>query len=330
MSLESKKQIVESETEQLLISIIIPCYNSAKYLGEAIESILIQSYSNWECIIIDDHSKDNSYEIAKTYSFKYPSKITSLLNIGTGACDARNYGISLSKGSCLKFLDSDDAIFESNVLQEQVDLLRKYNCDVVYGEEFYYKETLSEKQLIKKRGSPINSETPKTFYYNFPITSNFLIKKNSLCFKWNNRLKSGQEFFLLFQCYLKGLIFKYQPIPTCKIRVHDSVDRISNKPRVKYYLQVYELYGHMLKEIQKHEGRPEALQEFKKQLLLQSYHAIKFKSFEAAGLMQSLLGELDKTKVSSLKEKIVFYFNSISPYLGYGLYKVFTLKGREL
>ena len=92
-----------------LVSIIVPCYNQAEYLPEALDSVLAQTYSNWECIIVNDGSPDNTEEVAKTYCekdkrFKYLNKENG------GVASARNEGIKASTGEFILPLDADDMI----------------------------------------------------------------------------------------------------------------------------------------------------------------------------------------------------------------------------
>jgi glycosyltransferase involved in cell wall biosynthesis len=91
--------------ENKLVSIIIPVYNGAKYLRQAIESAMKQSYKNIEVIVVDDGSTDNSSEIAKCYDVKY------LYQQNQGPSAARNNGIIASAGEYIAFLDCDDVYF---------------------------------------------------------------------------------------------------------------------------------------------------------------------------------------------------------------------------
>lgn len=89
------------------ISIIVPCYNQAQYLDAALQSVLDQTYQNWECIIVNDGSTDNSEEIAKKWTEK-DSRFIYLYKENGGVSSARNLGIEKAKGEYLQFLDSDD------------------------------------------------------------------------------------------------------------------------------------------------------------------------------------------------------------------------------
>ena len=109
-----------------LISIIVPVYNVEDYLDKCINSIINQTYTNIEIIIINDGSTDNSYEICKSYKDKR-IKLYSIKNKGLSG--ARNYGISKSKGKYLAFVDSDDYIEKdyievlyNNLIKEDADL----------------------------------------------------------------------------------------------------------------------------------------------------------------------------------------------------------------
>lgn len=91
------------------VSIIVPCYKQAEFLSETLDSVLAQFYSNWECIIVNDGSPDNTEEIAKSYLTK-DSRIKYLSKKNEGIAIARNTGISHSNGEYILPLDADDLI----------------------------------------------------------------------------------------------------------------------------------------------------------------------------------------------------------------------------
>lgn len=108
--------------EQPQVSILIPNYNSANYVIETLNSVLNQSYTNWECIIVDDHSTDNSAALVKEYCDKHSSKFKLFINPRKGACAARNYAFEQSTGEFIHFLDADD-ILSPTKIQKQVECL---------------------------------------------------------------------------------------------------------------------------------------------------------------------------------------------------------------
>ncbi|MCD9493506.1 glycosyltransferase family 2 protein [Photobacterium carnosum] len=116
-----------------IVSIVTPLYNSEKYIEETIKSVIQQSYMDWELIIIDDNSNDNSVEIVEKY-IKDDDRITLIkLSQNSGAAIARNTGINKSKGKYLCFLDADD-IWSKEKLEVQIDFMSKYNLAFSYGD----------------------------------------------------------------------------------------------------------------------------------------------------------------------------------------------------
>jgi glycosyltransferase involved in cell wall biosynthesis len=113
-----------------LVSVIIPCFNAEKWVAEAIESCLNQTYSNMEIIVVDDGSTDNSLEIIKSYGTKIKWET---FPHNKGGNQARNRGFALSKGEYIQFLDADDYILP-NKIEQQVQLLEQTEADVVYSD----------------------------------------------------------------------------------------------------------------------------------------------------------------------------------------------------
>lgn len=115
-----------------IVSIIIPCYNQAEYLSETLESVLNQTLIDWECIIINDGSPDNTEEIALNWINK-DSRFIYLKKENSGLADTRNFGIKHAKSKYILPLDSDDKI-STTYLQEAVDILeRDSNVKLVYS-----------------------------------------------------------------------------------------------------------------------------------------------------------------------------------------------------
>lgn len=113
------------------ISIIVPCYNQAVYLPETLQSVLDQSYTNWECIIVDDGSPDNTEEVASLWVSK-DNRFRYLKTENGGVAKARNKGIGLAKGEWILPLDSDDIIAE-DYLKKAVEIMGdKPDAGIIY------------------------------------------------------------------------------------------------------------------------------------------------------------------------------------------------------
>ena len=104
-----------------LVSIITPCYNGGKYISQTIESVIAQTYTNWEMIIVDDGSEDNSAEIIK--SFNVP-QVKYVYQNNAGSAAARNNGIRRANGQYIALLDSDD-IWLPNFLECQINYMKE-------------------------------------------------------------------------------------------------------------------------------------------------------------------------------------------------------------
>lgn len=106
-----------------LVSIVMPCYNGEKFIRETIESVLAQTYDKWELLVIDDGSKDNSYDLVNHYVEK-DDRIQLIKQKNAGSAAARNNGIRHSKGQYLALLDSDD-IWLPGFLDSQVRFIQQ-------------------------------------------------------------------------------------------------------------------------------------------------------------------------------------------------------------
>lgn len=111
------------------VSIITPTYNCARFIGETIESVINQTYQDWEMIIVDDCSSDNTEEIVKKYS-KDDNRIKYVkLEQNSGAAMARNKAMELATGKYMAFLDSDD-IWTKDKLDKQIKFMEKNNYNI--------------------------------------------------------------------------------------------------------------------------------------------------------------------------------------------------------
>lgn len=134
------------------VSIIIPAYNCAPYITDAMKSVLNQTYKDYEIIVVDDGSTDNTREIMEEYIKKYSEKIRYLYQENKGVCAARNKGIKEAEGKYLAFLDQDD-IWLREFLQKMVEKIEQGFDWVVCDnyKEYIYVDTGHVEKLIEKR-----------------------------------------------------------------------------------------------------------------------------------------------------------------------------------
>lgn len=143
--------------QPLSVSIIIPCYKQAHYLDQSLQSVLDQSYENWECIIVNDGSPDDTEEVAKRWSEK-DSRFKYLKKENGGLSSARNAGISNAKGLFILPLDADD-LLHPVYLQEAVSVFEKKEDIAIVGcYSIFFKEDINDVIMIHKpRGNSYKS-----------------------------------------------------------------------------------------------------------------------------------------------------------------------------
>lgn len=122
-----------------LVSVIMPAYNCEKYIADAIESVLDQTYLNFELIVIDDDSKDRTFEIIKKYSNKDPRVKVFKNKKNSGVSATRNRGISLAEGQWIAFLDSDD-MWEPSKLEKQLEVAEEISAEFLFTGSSYINE----------------------------------------------------------------------------------------------------------------------------------------------------------------------------------------------
>lgn len=174
------------------INIIIPVYNCEKYIERCLDSVLNQTYHDFEIIAINDGSNDRSLSILNTYKAKYPNKIHLIDQQNAGAPAARNRGIEAADGDYVTFIDSDDYI-DNNFLETMIANIMDEDV-IISG----YKKTDSQ-------GNVLFSKTPKNCYwslYKYPTNwSNFykvdFLKKHNIRFP---NFRIGEDCSLTFQC----------------------------------------------------------------------------------------------------------------------------------
>ena len=131
------------------VSIITPAYNAAEFLPETINSVLKQTFSDWEMIIIDDCSTDNTFEIATNYS-KIDSRIKVIQNnINSGVAATRNNGLDIALGDFIAFVDSDD-MWLPEKLEKQIAFMEENGYALTYTKyQNYVTETKQRGKIIK-------------------------------------------------------------------------------------------------------------------------------------------------------------------------------------
>ncbi len=160
--------------ENDLISVIVPVYKVEKYLEKCIESVLKQTYTNLQIILVDDGSPDNCGKICDEYA-KKDSRIEVIHKANGGLSDARNVGISKAKGRYIGFVDSDDYIKE-DMYEILLNLIKKYDADVSICNLY---DVIDGNECIRNKENGIRE------YSRLDILKEVLLDKNIQSYAWN-------------------------------------------------------------------------------------------------------------------------------------------------
>ena len=204
------------ETQNELISVIIPNYNSGKFLGEAIESVVNQTYKNIEIIVINDGSTDNTEEIAKKWQ-KRDERVRYLKHKeNKGPSAARNTGIKNSRGEYIAFLDADD-VWLPKKIEIQINKINDLDADLVFS-NWYIWEPIKNVRVKAFNSNPLGNKEDLLCLFikkNFGNPSTALLKKSSLekIGLFDESLKSSEDYDLWLRFILKGMkiVFCIEP-----------------------------------------------------------------------------------------------------------------------
>ena len=235
---------------QPLVSIIIPNYNRASLIKETLDSILSQTYRHWECLVVDDGSTDNSEVVVNSYHIKDKRiafyKRPSSKPKGANSC--RNYGLELSKGKYINWLDSDDVTHKDKFLK-QVNALETTEYPFSVCQSFVFENTINN--IIGLKSEHISSEKPFEAFISkkivIPIQAPvfnkaFLLKYN---YNFDETLQAGQEWYFFAIILFNHPNYHTIDEPLDYIRSHpDNIsNQISNDKHWHYFLARLKLYN---------------------------------------------------------------------------------------
>lgn len=214
-------------TTRPLVSIILPCFNAERYVTEAIESALSQTYPETEVIVVDDGSTDASPERIAAFG----GRIRAVRTANRGAPAARNRGLALAAGTYIQFLDADDALFPEK-LARALPAFSETSADVVFGDTCSVFE--HEGEAVCHRGPaypwPVADMAAELVRTNIQ-TSRGVYRREILerAGGFNEGLERAQDYEFHFRLAVCGARFHYLPgVVGVKYRYHGSSTRISN------------------------------------------------------------------------------------------------------
>ena len=206
--------------DQPLVSVITNCFNGSSYLEEAIDSVLNQTYHNWELIFWDNCSTDSSAEIFKLFKddrLKY-FRAETYTHLG----QARNFAISKASGELIAFLDCDD-LWESMKLEKQVPKFIDPRVGIVTSNTYFFKNSGEKWHLYNKKNRPKGGDVFRSLLVEYNLSlETILVRKealNSLKYLFQDDLEVAEEFDLLIRI-AKNWNLEYVDHPLSSWRIH--------------------------------------------------------------------------------------------------------------
>lgn len=215
-----------------MISVIIPSYNYDSFVGDAIKSIQAQTYKNWECIVVDDGSADNTKSIVGEFCKNDP-RITYFYQENSGLSASRNNGIKKSSGELIALLDADDT-FMPDKLEQQIRILEEHKADLIFSNAKAIK--LDRESNFNQYGE-IKWKSPLDYIGRNPIIPSSVLMTRKLfdsVGEFSEELKSIEDGDYWFRAALEGWKFVYDPVERIVKKNHNQ-NMMSNKIRMYEY-----------------------------------------------------------------------------------------------
>jgi teichuronic acid biosynthesis glycosyltransferase TuaG len=211
-----------------LVSIVMPAYNSGKYIADSIRSVLAQTYSDWELIVVDDGSTDDTAAVVRDF-MKHESRVKYIYQENGRLGKARNTGIRNSSGDLVAFLDSDDLWMETK-LERQTHALREYEADLVYCNAYVFTDD-NPLDETKKLQSSIGKFSGQAFYDSLVVQNQIPVltvlgKKAALesvgLFEEAKPYHGCEDYDLWMKLAQAGFVFYGMPAVLARYRRHAS------------------------------------------------------------------------------------------------------------
>ena len=175
----AEKEINLSQTSSPLVSVIIPVYKVEPYLRQCVDSVLAQTYTDFEVILVDDGSPDGCPAICDEYAEK-DCRVKVIHKENGGLSDARNAGINIACGEYALFVDSDDFI-SKEFLENLLRMAEEYNLDIVEGKTVYYENALVSEVFHLNHDEYV--------FFNNDDVYEFYLKTYQIVSAWNKLIK---------------------------------------------------------------------------------------------------------------------------------------------
>ncbi len=235
-----------------LVSIIVTCFNQASYLERSVKSVLSQTFTDLECIIVDDGSSDNTQEVAQQL-MSLDSRVSYFYKENGGVSSSRNFGFKQAKGNWIQFLDGDDWIHEDKIRFQLSYASESKEEDTAYYTDYERVFIDREGKITDRQENVVGSLTTEQLIQRllipdflakspFPLLQQCLLMHRSIFQKklFDERLKALQDRDFPLDLLLAGVNFIYTPMIGAYYTKH-QFNRTNNWSYMKnYYIMFYE------------------------------------------------------------------------------------------
>jgi len=226
-------------SEQPLVSVIINCFNGEKYLKDAINSVIGQTYKNWEIIFWDNQSTDKSAEIFNSYKNKRLKYFLAPVHSNI-LYEARNYALEKASGEFIAFLDVDDW-WMSEKLEKQIPLFENSEIGLVYGNCWIFFEKKNKKRIYRRKNLPSGMVLSELLNDYSIASPTYVIRKKfleNLEYKFNSNFHIIGDFDLNIRLAIKHKFDCIQS-PIAFVRIHDSNESLLNRDKEISELKIW-------------------------------------------------------------------------------------------
>jgi len=212
-----------------LVSIVMPSYNTGKYIGASIRSVLEQTYENWELIIVDDCSTDDSLNVIK--SFHDPRIILYQNEKNSGAAVSRNYALREAKGKWIAFLDSDD-IWVPDKLEKQIMFMERNNYSFTYTD---YRICLNGEWMPYINIGPNMIDKRKMYNYCYFSTITVMYDREKIGLIQIADLQKNNDYAMWLQAIEKSNAYRLSECLSYYIKHGESISSGSKAKLIKWH-----------------------------------------------------------------------------------------------
>ena len=212
-----------------LVSIVMPSYNTGEYIADSIKSIQTQTYENWELLIVDDCSTDNSIEVIKSFD---DTRIVLLRNkVNSGAAVSRNYALREAKGRWIAFLDSDDT-WVPKKLEKQIKFMKENNYAFTFTD---YRICLNGKWMPYVNTAPMVVTKRKMYNYCYFSTITVMYDREKIGLIQIANLKKNNDYAMWLQAIEKSNAYRLPECLSFYIKHEGSISSGSKVKLIKWH-----------------------------------------------------------------------------------------------